>query len=47
MLKATPQETTPLRKELDHVGKLLGGIVIAIAVVMIATILFVDNVSGL
>jgi Ca2+-transporting ATPase len=46
MLKEAPEETTPLQQELDRVGKLLGIIVIAIAVVMITTILLVENVSG-
>jgi P-type Ca2+ transporter type 2C len=44
MLKEVPDETTPLQKELDHVGKLLGTIVIVIAVAMIATILLVEDV---
>jgi len=47
MLKAAPQETTPLQKELDRVGRLLGQIVVAIAIVMIATILLVEEVHGL
>jgi P-type Ca2+ transporter type 2C len=46
MLKQAPAETTPLQAELDRVGKLLGAIVIAIAVVMIATILLVEDVRG-
>jgi P-type Ca2+ transporter type 2C len=46
MLKEAPAETTPLQLELDRVGKLLGIIVIVIAVVMIATILLVEDVSG-
>jgi P-type Ca2+ transporter type 2C len=46
MLDETPDETTPLQKELGRVGKLLGVIVVAIAVVMIATILLVENVRG-
>ena len=46
MLKEAPQETTPLQKELERVGKLLGIIVIIIAVVMIATILLVEDVRG-
>ena len=46
MLKEAPQETTPLQQELAHVGKLLGIIVIVIAVVMIATIVLVENVRG-
>ena len=47
MLKDAPTETTPLQKELDRVGKLLGIIVVLIAVVMIATIILVENVRGL
>jgi P-type Ca2+ transporter type 2C len=46
MLKEAPTETTPLQKELHRVGKLLGLIVIVIAVVMIATIILVEDVSG-
>jgi Ca2+-transporting ATPase len=46
MLKETPIDTTPLQKELHRVGKLLGVIVIAIAVVIIATILLVEDVRG-
>ena len=46
MLHAAPTETTPLQKELDRVGKLLGIIVVVIAVVMIATILLVEDVRG-
>ncbi|PSH02737.1 MAG: haloacid dehalogenase [Acidobacteria bacterium] len=46
MLKEVPDETTPLQKELDRVGKLLGLIVVAIAVVMIATIILVEHVTG-
>ena len=46
MLKAAPQEATPLQKELDRVGRMLGMIVVAIAVVMVATILLVEDVRG-
>jgi Ca2+-transporting ATPase len=46
MLKAAKDENTPLQRELDRVGKLLGLIVVVIAIVMIATILFVQDVSG-
>lgn len=46
MLEETPQETTSLQKELAHLGKLLGIIVVVIALVMIATIIFVEHVSG-
>src|SRR5262245_47929334 len=47
MLKHTPAETTPLQQELDRVGNLLGVAVIVIAVVMIATILLVEDVRGI
>ncbi|HMM88037.1 cation-translocating P-type ATPase [Bradyrhizobium sp.] len=47
MLKTAQPETTPLQKELDRVGKLLGIIVVIIAVVMIATILLVEDVTGI
>ena len=46
MLKEAPTETTPLQKQLDGVGKLLGTVVVVIAVVMIATIILVEDVSG-
>jgi Ca2+-transporting ATPase len=46
MLKEAPEEATPLQKELDHVGKLLGVIVVVIAVGMIATIILVEDVRG-
>jgi P-type Ca2+ transporter type 2C len=46
MLTGAPTDTTPLQKELDTVGKLLGIIVVIIAAVMIATIIYVQDVSG-
>jgi Ca2+-transporting ATPase len=46
-LKETQDEATPLQRELDRTGKFLGVVVIAIAVVMIATIIIVENVRGL
>jgi Ca2+-transporting ATPase len=46
MLRDVPTETTPLQKELDRIGKTLGLAVVAIAVVMIATIIVVEDVSG-
>ena len=46
MLKATPEESTRLQKELARVGRMLGIAVVAIAVVMIATILLVQDVRG-
>jgi Ca2+-transporting ATPase len=46
MLKEAPAETTPLQKELDRVGRMLGVVVAAIAVVMIGTIILVQDVRG-
>jgi len=46
-LQQTEEEATPLQKELDSVGKLLGWIVIAIAILMSVTILLVNRVSTL
>ena len=46
MLKEAPHETTPLQHKLDRVGKLLGVIVIVIAVIMIATIILVEHVTA-
>jgi len=46
MLTAADAETTPLQKELARVGRVLGMVVIAIALAMIATILLVEEVRG-
>ncbi|HEX8274289.1 MAG TPA: cation-translocating P-type ATPase [Longimicrobiaceae bacterium] len=46
LLEETREEDTPLQRELDRTGKLLGAVVVAIAVVMIATILLVEDVRG-
>jgi P-type Ca2+ transporter type 2C len=46
LLKATPAETTPLQRELDRTGKVLGVVVIVIAIVMIGTIVIVERVRG-
>jgi Ca2+-transporting ATPase len=46
-LQQTEEEQTPLQKELAQIGKLLGVVVIAIAVVMSVTILLVDEVRTL
>src|SRR5690606_7495105 len=45
MLEATEEAATPLQQELDRVGRLLGLIVVIIAVAMIATIFAVSDVS--
>jgi len=46
LLKQTPDEATPLQRELDRTGKLLGLAVIVIAVVMSVTIIVVEDVHG-
>ncbi len=46
MLSEAPDEATPMQKELDRVGKMLGLVVTIIAVVMIVTIILVDNIRG-
>ncbi len=47
LLADVPAEPTPLQKELDRVGKVLGIVVLVIAVLMIATIIVVEHVRGL
>jgi P-type Ca2+ transporter type 2C len=47
LLTQVPRETTPLQRELDRVGKMLGLVVVIIAVLMIVTILAVERVQGL
>ncbi len=46
LLKETRNETTPLQRELDRTGKVLGAAVSVIAVVIIATILVVEDVRS-
>jgi P-type Ca2+ transporter type 2C len=46
LLKETPEEATPLQRELDRTGKILGLVVIAIAILMIVTIILVEDVQG-
>jgi Ca2+-transporting ATPase len=47
LLKETRAEITPLQRELDRTGKRLGVIVIVIAIVMIATIMIIEDVRGI
>jgi P-type Ca2+ transporter type 2C len=47
MLQQSTADTTPLQKELAHVGRLLGIVVGAIAVVMIATIVLIGEVRSI
>jgi Ca2+-transporting ATPase len=44
LLRQTESEPTPLQQELDRTGKLLGIVVVIIAVVMIVTILVVEGI---
>ena len=44
LLSQTEKQTTPLQKELDRVGKLLGGIVLVIAAVVVVTILIMEGI---
>ena len=46
LLKETADEPTPLQRELDRTGKVLGAVVVAIAVVMIVTIVLVEDVRS-
>src|SRR5262245_20515228 len=46
LLERTADDVTPLQRELDRTGKVLGIVVVAIAVVMIATIVAVEDVEG-
>jgi Ca2+-transporting ATPase len=46
LLEETPDQRTPLQVELDRIGKVLGLVVLAIAAVMIATIIVVEDVHG-
>ena len=44
LLRQTKHEPTPLQMELDRTGKLLGIVVVIIAVIMIVTIILVDGI---
>jgi len=46
LMQETPEEKTPLQVEIDRVGKLLGIAVVAIAVLIVATIVLVDRISS-
>jgi P-type Ca2+ transporter type 2C len=46
MLSHVRSAPTPLQQELDHIGKRLGLVVVAIALIMIATIIVVEHVRG-
>ncbi len=44
LLGTTESEPTPLQSEIAHVGRVLGGLVVAIAVVVVITIVVLDGV---
>ena len=46
LLQRAETEATPLQKELDRTGKLLGVVVLVIAAVVVTTILLVEQVRG-
>jgi Ca2+-transporting ATPase len=46
LLHDTPDEPTPLQRELDRTGKILGLVVIGLAFVMTATMIIVGDVRG-
>ena len=46
MLEATPQEPTPLEKEIGRIGRMLGIAVVIIAVVVVATILLISDIQN-
>src|SRR5688572_12158000 len=46
LLEETADVLTPLQQELDRTGKILGAVVVAIAVVMIVTIVLVEDVRS-
>ncbi|MBC7564332.1 MAG: cation-translocating P-type ATPase [Gemmatimonadaceae bacterium] len=47
LLKNTSEDPTPLQRELDRVGRLLGIVVVVIAVIMIGTIILLSGVRTL
>ena len=47
MLRDVPEEPTPLQRQLDRVGKMLGLVVVVIAALMITTIVLVEHISAL
>jgi P-type Ca2+ transporter type 2C len=46
LLKETADEPTPLQQQLDRTGKILGAVVVVIAVAMIVTIVLVEDVRS-
>ena len=46
LLKAVEEDPTPLEKEIAHIGRLLGGAVIVISVIVVSTILLISNIQS-
>ncbi|MGA9525770.1 MAG: HAD-IC family P-type ATPase, partial [Myxococcaceae bacterium] len=46
LLHATKEEPTPLQREVEHVGRMLGIAVVAIAAIVMATILLTSDIRG-
>jgi len=46
LLEATQEDSTPLQKEVGHLGRMLGLAVVAIAVVVVATVLLLSERRG-
>ena len=46
LLEASGGDTTPLQRELDRTGRILGAVVVAIAAVIIGTIIVLEEVRG-
>lgn len=47
LIEKAPQDQTPLQRELERVGRVLGAVVLAIAVAVIGTILLMEGVRDL
>jgi magnesium-transporting ATPase (P-type) len=46
MLERREEEPTPLQREIDHVGRVLGVAVILIAIIVVAAVLLTSDISG-
>src|SRR5690606_10408199 len=46
MLDATVEQPTPLQKEVALIGRTLGIAVVAIAIIVVATVLLISDVEG-
>jgi len=46
MLESTREEPTPLQKEVGRIGRMLGGAIVVIAVIVVATVLLLSEIRG-